>query len=154
MQALLLIGLLESIVGCAEEVPVDTAGGFNEDGEYSGVELGVEADAKSTVTKTYYVSNPYSAANDYSGCSNGLKLTGSGSKITSVKPSGGGVSWDTLTSAGTSTLYDTWYCKGSTCDKDYTSGVCFYLGTVTVKVTGTTVSSLKYYFTDCSCDHD
>lgn len=107
------------------------------------------------VTKTYYVSNPTS-----SGCANALRLTAKGTGITEIKPSGcmlnGNTwripSWDSLTSAGTTQLSDTWYVRSSAFDKDYTSASseawCGPSNQVTVKVTGTTVTSLTYWFTD------
>lgn len=108
-QVVLLIGSFGSLVGCADESPENNFV-MNDDGEYDAIEMNVEADPKA-VTKTYYISNPTA-----SGCSSALKLTAKGSKITQIKPSGCEISctacgtapsWDTLTSAGASTLYDT-----------------------------------------------
>ncbi len=106
------------------------------------------------VTKTYYVYNPTSG-----GCANALQLTATGTGITSITPSGCWVdywgpapSWDTLTSGGTTKLTDTWYIRGTKFDKDNASASyqawCGSSDRVTVKVTGTTVTRLTYWFTD------
>ncbi|MBI5794540.1 hypothetical protein HZA87_05705 [Candidatus Uhrbacteria bacterium] len=162
LQAVLLVSFPASLSGCAQETPgsVDTADNIlNADGEYDGMELGVEADAKGSVTKTYYIYNPTSG-----GCSSALKLTAKGTKITKIVPLGCVVngtgatahpSWTTLTSGGTSPLSATWYDrKYDTFTTAATSANwydwCGSTDLVTVKVTGTSVSSLSYWFTDSS----
>ncbi len=102
----------------------------------------------------YFVSNPTAG-----GCASALRLSASGTGITNVQPSGCWVdywgpapSWDPLNSAGTTYLSDTWYIQGTAFDKDYTSATyqawCGSTDQVTVRVVGTTITSLTYWFTD------
>ena len=108
-------------------------------------------------TNYYYVSNPPATSG---GCSSALRLSASGTGITEVTPQSGcwinqlgpHPSWDSKTSAGTTYLSDTWYLQGTAFDKDYTFATgeawCDPANTVTVKVVGTTITSLTYWFTD------
>lgn len=152
-----IVGILGVVLvsACAPEsdVPLD------EDGHFVAVDgrEGVDP-ATGMKTKTYYVSNPTSA-----GCSSALKLTAKGTSITKISPSGCVISctdcgiaptWDSLTSAGVSTLSDTWYNQSDKFDKDYTSATgqawCDSSVPVTVVVTGSSITSLSYWFTDDS----
>jgi hypothetical protein len=145
--------LLFASAGCDESMidepnGIEAADSANEPLDVPEAPIGMNA----KVTKTYYVSNPNK-------CSNALRLTATGTGITEIKPSGCWIdywgpapTWDTLTSAGTSTLTDTWYIRGTAFDKDYTSATyqawCGSDDLVTVKVTGTTVTKLTFWFTD------
>ncbi|KKW32742.1 MAG: hypothetical protein UY76_C0018G0005 [Candidatus Uhrbacteria bacterium GW2011_GWA2_52_8d] len=135
---------LLGMIGCADVSSNFDTAGEDKDGDFMASEK--------AITRTYYVSNP-----TYPYCSSALYLKATGSSITKIVPSGGGVSWDTKTSSGTSSLYDTWYYKASygRMDKDWSSSSGgLALGTVTVKVTGSSVTKLNYWFTDYNCDHD
>ncbi|HBR80797.1 TPA: hypothetical protein DEA21_04125 [Candidatus Uhrbacteria bacterium] len=112
---------------------------------------------ESVITRTYYVYNPTTG-----GCSSALRLTARGSRITKILPSGCVVngtaatahpSWTTLTSGGVSTLVDTWYARtGDRFDHTATSANyyewCDSHAMVTVRVTGSSVTGLSYWFTD------
>lgn len=139
------------LVGCAtsSSASVDTSA----DTAVPAKELEPSANGRNSraVTRTYYIYNPTSA-----GCSSALRLTARGSGITSIVPTGcyGPPTWDSLTSAGASTLTDTWYARGTRFSKDYTSAStaawCDEGNLVTVRVTGASVTSLSYWFTDSS----
>lgn len=157
--------IMSLVLGCAEELPgdgseaevifgeLDPADAAEEEDVVSNLDADdPDDDAAKSTSKTYYVSNPTSD------CSSALRLTASGTKVTSIKPkSSTGATFDTLTSSGTSSLSDTWYCDTvGVCDKDRASATgCGLLGTVTVTVAASTsVSGLKYWFTDCTCPAD
>jgi hypothetical protein len=110
------------------------------------------------LTRYYYINNPTTSG----GCSNALRLTATGTNLTRIIPSGCTVngtgatahpSWTTLTSAGAISLSDTWYDRQyDQFDHAATSANwyawCGSGNTVTVRVTGTTVTRLTYWFTD------
>ncbi len=146
-----LLCLINLLPACAEE---DDFPEMDDDGNFVA-ESGREEIDPATGMKTayYYVSNPTAD------CSTALQLTAKGTGLTAVTPSGGGITWDSLTSGGTTSLGDTWFYKDTyyRMDKDWTGSSGYLaLGTVTVKVTGTTVTKLSYWFTDWTgdCDHD
>ena len=150
----LLTLVLSVVAGCASDsVSTDTGVDSSSEGRLDAWEA-----SEKSVVKTYYVFNPTS-----NGCSSALKLTAEGTGITKIALSGCEVdatgrvpTFDSKTSGGTSKLSDTWYMRGTvstaTFDKDYTSANyqawCDLHTQVTVKVTGTSVTGLLYWFTD------
>ena len=138
---LLLAGV--GLTACAPEDEIV----YDENGNPAGEEI----DRYGKVTKSYWVSNPSGL------CATALKLTGKGTKVTKVTPSGAGVTWDSLTGSSSS-LYDTWYYRSLQMDKDWTSATgYYYFDSVKVVVEGDAVTNLYYWFYDYTgsgCDHD
>ncbi len=155
-QLWLLLGSISILSACRQDDDIVPGLGYEafDDGtlvEHSPMD---ESMLERTYTYTYYVSNPSAG-----GCSSALRLTATGTGITSITPSGCWIdelgpapSWDALTSASVNSLLDTWFIRGTAFDKDNVSANyqawCGTANQVRVRVVATTVSHLYFMFTD------
>jgi hypothetical protein len=147
--ALAILAALSLFMGCEDEVLGDT--GVQPVADTGGLEHGPMDPDMFARTATYYIANTLNAANEYTGCSSAVRVTATGTGITKIVLTDAGFTFDTLTSGGTTRLYDTWYNQGTTrWDKDWTSTSTGYgmVGTIKVVVTGTTITGLSFWFTD------